>query len=134
MHCFRYDHRESRTAILALDMRIVFVIAADWALRTALRAQLRELGIEALGMDSADDIARLIPSGRPPDAVVLEAAAELLGDSRIQKLIHRAPTILIASRTVAVPLPPGHVVLYRPIRIADIVDRVSRLLARNHAA
>lgn len=115
-------------------MRIVFVLAKDWALRTAVRAQLRETGIEALGMDSVDDIARLLPSGRPPDAVVLEASAELLGDTRIQKLIHRVPAILIASRTVAVPLPAGPAVLYRPVRIGDIVDRVSKLLARDHAA
>lgn len=115
-------------------MRIVFVIAVDWALRTAVRAQLREMGIEALGMDSADDIARLIPSGRPPDAVVLEASSEILSDPQIQKLIHGVPTILIASRTVETSLPQGPTVLYRPVRIADIVDRVSRLLARDHAA
>lgn len=115
-------------------MRVVFVIAADWALRVAVRAQLREMGVEALGMDSADDIARLVPSGRAPEAIVLEATAKFLSDSRIQELIHRAPTILIASRTMTVPLPPGPMVLYRPIRIAEIVDRVSRLLARDHAA
>lgn len=115
-------------------MRVVFVIAADWTLRAAVRAQLREMGVEALGMDSADDIARLLPSGRPPDAIVLQAVPELLGDSRIQNLIHRAPTILVASRALQVPLPMGPAVLYRPVRIAEIVDRVSKLLARHHAA
>jgi len=85
-------------------------------------------------MDSADDIARLLPSGRPPDAVVLEANAEFLNDSRIQKLIPRVPTIVIASRTLDVSVPEGTTVLYRPVRIADIVDRVSEALARDHAA
>lgn len=115
-------------------MRMVFVIAVDWALRTAVRAQLREMGVEALGMDSADEMARFMPSGRPPDAIVLEATAELLGDSRIRELIPRVPTLLIASRTIAAPLPQGPVILYRPVRIADVVDRVSTLLARDNAA
>lgn len=115
-------------------MRVVFVIAVDWALRTAVRAELREKGIQALGMDSADDIGRFLPSGRPPDAVVLEASAVLLGDTKIQDLIRRVPAVLIASRTVAVPLPKGPLVLYRPERIANIVDLVSKLLARDHAA
>lgn len=33
-------------------MIVVFVIASDWTMRTAVRAELRELGIDALGMDS----------------------------------------------------------------------------------
>ena len=115
-------------------MRVVFVIAVDWALRTAVRAELREKGIEALGMDSADDIARFLPSGRPADALVLEASTALLGDSKIQDLVRHVPSVVIASRTVAVTLPKGPVVLYRPVRIADIADLVSKLLARDHAA
>jgi hypothetical protein len=103
-------------------------------MRTAVRAELRELGIDALGMDSADDTGRAIASGSLPNVVVLEATAELLGDPRIRNLVQRVPAVLIASRTVRVSLPDTPAVLYRPVRIAEIVARVSELLARNHAA
>ena len=115
-------------------MPVVFIIAPDWTLRTALRAELRESGIDALGMDSPNDVAYARASAQIPNVVVVEATPELLDDLRIQSLLRRVPAILIASRTLNVPLPPTAAVLYRPVRIADIVARVSDLLARNPAA
>jgi len=115
-------------------MPVVYVIAADWTLRTAVRAELREMGIEALGMDSADDAGRANSSGELPNAIVLEAIAELLRDQRIQNLLRRVPAVLIASRTEEVSLPDAAAVFYRPVRVAEIVARVSELLARGHAA
>ena len=114
-------------------MPIVFIIAPDWTLRTALRAELRESGIDALGMDSPNDVAYARASAQIPNVIVVEATPELLDDLRIQSLLRRVPTILIASRTLTVPLPPTAAVLYRPVRIADIVARVNDLLARNPA-
>lgn len=101
-------------------------------MRTAVRAELRERGIEALGMDSADDVDRTAISGQPPDFIVLEATSELLDDARIQNLIQRVPTLLIASRTLKVALPKDTSVLYRPVRIAEIISRVTDLLAQEH--
>jgi DNA-binding response OmpR family regulator len=115
-------------------MPVVFVIAADWTMRTAVRAELRELGIDALGMDSADDAGLAIASGGLPIVVVLEATADLLGNLRIQILVKHVPTVLIASRTERVSLPDTAAVLYRPVLIAEIVAHVRELLARNHAA
>ena len=115
-------------------MPVVYVIAQDWTMRTAVRAELREIGIEALGMDSADDADRAIASGGLPNVVVLEANAELLGDPRIQNLVEHVPAVLIASRTVKVSLPDTAVILYRPVLIAEIVASVNELLARDHAA
>ena len=103
-------------------------------MRTAVRAELREKGVEALGMDSADDVGRAIASGGLPNVVVLEATSDLLGDPRIRNLVQRVPTVLIASRTVKVSLPEAPAVLYRPVRVAEIVTRVSELLARDDAA
>jgi hypothetical protein len=103
-------------------------------MRTAVRAELREMSVDALGMDSADDVDRDIASGMLLNAVVLEAAADLLGDPRIQNLVQHAPAILIASRTLKVSLPDALVVLYRPVRVIEIVARVSELLARDHPA
>ena len=113
---------------------MVFVIATDWKLRTAVRAELRELGIEALGMDSVDDAGRALARNQMPAAMVLEATEELVGNPAIRSLIKRVPTILIASRTEIVPLPAGAAVFCRPVRIGDIVAKVRELLARAHAA
>jgi DNA-binding response OmpR family regulator len=112
---------------------VVYVIAPDWTMRTAVRAELREMGIEALGMDSAEDAGRAMASGTLPNVVVLEATEEFLGDIRIQNLVRRFPAVMIASRTVKVSLPDTADVLYRPVRIAEIVARVTELLARDAA-
>ena len=47
-------------------MHTVFVIATDWTLRAGVRAELRELGIDALGMDSADDAGRALAENQTP--------------------------------------------------------------------
>jgi hypothetical protein len=115
-------------------MPVVFVIATDWTLRAAVRAQLRELGIDALGMDSLDDAGRALANNQMPSAIVLEATAELAGNPAIDNLVKRVATVLIASRTETVPLPPVVAVLYRPVSIGDIVAKVRELLAHGHAA
>lgn len=115
-------------------MSIVFVVATDWNLRTAVRAELREMGIEAIGMDSANDVDRMIASDGFPNVAVVEATSELLGDIRIYNLVQRVPSVLIASRTVAVSLPDNAAILHRPVRIADIVSMVNELLARSGTA
>jgi hypothetical protein len=102
----------------------VFVIAADWTLRAGVRAELRELGIDALGMDSADDVGRALADNQVPVAIVLEATADLAGNPAIQTLVKRVPTVLIASRTETLPHPPAAVVVYRPVTIREIVDQV----------
>jgi hypothetical protein len=103
-------------------------------MRTAVRSELREIDIDALGMDSAGDTARALASGSLPDVIVLEATAELLNDIRIHNLVQRVPTVLIASRTLKVSLPDTPAILYRPVRIAEIVARVRELVAPDHSA
>jgi DNA-binding response OmpR family regulator len=115
-------------------MPIVFVIARDWTLRTGVRAELRERGIEALGMDAPADAGRAIASGQLPAVVVLEAIPELAADIAIRKLVENVPTILIGSRTETVPLPPVDTVFYRPVTVGEIVARVHELIVRGHAA
>lgn len=114
-------------------MPVCFVIAPDWKLRASLRAELRERGIDALGIETADDAGHLIAQGQVPFAAVIEARSELVGDPAIQKLIERVPAILIASRTESVPLPAVDTVLYRPVRIQEIVVRVDQLRRQGHA-
>jgi DNA-binding response OmpR family regulator len=116
------------------EMPVVFVIARDWNLRAGVRAELRERGIEALGMDAPADAGRAVASGQLPAVVVLEAVPALAGDPGVQKLVENVPTILIASRTQTVPLPPVDTVIYRPVRVGEIVARVHELITRGHAA
>jgi DNA-binding response OmpR family regulator len=115
-------------------MPVVFIIARDWTLRAGLRAELRELGIDALGLESADDAGRAVAAGQIPSVVVLEAAALVAEGRTAEELVRRIPTILIASRTETVLLPPARAILYRPVRIGEIVARVRELLGQGHAA
>jgi len=115
-------------------MPTVFVIARDWTLRAGVRAELRELGIDALGIESADEAGRAIAAGQVPAVVVLEAIPELADNTAVRNLVERVPTILIASRTETVSLPPVDTVFYRPVRIGEIVARVKELVHRGHPA
>lgn len=115
-------------------MPTVFVIARDWTLRTSVRAELRERGIDALGMESADEAGRAIAEGQMPAVVVIEAVAEVADEPAIRQLVEHVPAIIIASRTETLPLPPVDTVFYRPVRIGEIVARVEELLRRGHPA
>jgi hypothetical protein len=109
-------------------MPVIFVIAFDWKLRTAVRAELLEAGIKAMGMDSADQVGLAIAAGEFPSAIMLEATPQLAGDPAVKQLVERVPTVLVASRTETVDLPPVAVVLYRPVRIGEIVQELQKLL------
>jgi hypothetical protein len=122
-------------------MPLVFIIAQDWKLRTSVRAELRERGIDALGMDSPDDVGRAIASRQTPALVVLEGTAEFVCHPGIQSLITRLPALLIASRTERIPLRTHEqgskaqlTVLYRPVRVGDVVSQVMSLLEKGQAA
>jgi hypothetical protein len=110
------------------------VIARDWKLRASVRAELRELGVEALGMGQPDDAGRALAAGHMPSLVVLEATAGLADAPSIPQLVQRTPTILIASRTETIPLPPVAAVLYRPVGVGEIVRLVRELLGRPQVA
>ena len=112
----------------------MFVIARDWALRVSVRAQLRELGIEALGMESAEDAGRSLAEGQMPSAVVFGATAGIADQDSIRDLIRRVPAVLVASRTETVDLPPVAEVFYRPVRVGEIVDKVRKILGAGPTA
>jgi len=115
-------------------MPVVFIIAPDWTLRTAVRAELREIGVKALGMESADEVGRALADGEMPSVIVLEAVSPIASSPAVQKLIERVPTILIASRTETLAMPPVTTVFYRPVRIGEIVARVRELLQQSRPA
>ena len=109
-------------------MPVVYVVASDWTLRSAIRAELRELGTEALGMETADDVGRAIAAGGMPAVIVVEGTALLASHPAIQNLVRTVRTVLIASRTETIPLPPVTRVFYRPVRVGEIVAAVQELL------
>ena len=115
-------------------MPVVIILARDWTLRAALRAELRERGIDALGIDTAEDVGRILAEGVVPAAAVVEVTSEFADSPAIQSLLKRVPAILIASRTETVALPPAAAVFYRPVSIGEIVTRVLELLKAGHVA
>jgi DNA-binding response OmpR family regulator len=113
-------------------MPTVFVISKDWTLRVTVRAELLHAGVEALGMESVDDAARVLAQGKTPSAVVLDAVREDAAPSTraaLANLAKRVPVVVVASRTESVPPLEGAVaLLYRPVRVDEIVARVKQLL------
>jgi hypothetical protein len=112
-------------------MPIVFVVSPDWALRAPLRAELREAGIDALGLETADDIGKTLARGILPSAVVIDGA-ELDQDSAreaVANLAREVPVLVVDSRIAPAPDVPGAERLARPVRIGDIVAGVRTLLA-----
>ena len=112
-------------------MPAVFVIAEDWTLRAGVRAELRERGIAALGMETADDAGAALASNEMPVVIVLDASAKAATEPAIDRLAERVPTILIASRSEATPRLKAAKILYRPVRIAEIVEAVVQILEQH---
>lgn len=118
-------------------MPIVCVVSEDWSLRATVRAELRHAGIEALGLESADDLGAVLAQDQAPSAIVLDAALipeAAAARAALQDLARRVPLVVVASRTEssgeAVRALQGvAAVLYRPVRVGEIVARVQQLLA-----
>ena len=127
-------------------MPVVFVIAEEWKLRAGVRAELRERGIKALGMETTDDAGRAIAAGEVPSVVVLDADvldanvldtnvldanAAATSAAPLRTLLRRVPTVLIASRTTSNAPARDELlgkVLFRPVQVGEIVAAVLELL------
>ena len=110
-------------------MPTVFVIGEDWQLRASVRAELRERGVEALGMESLDDAARALAEGTVPAAVVFDATTDNPSRLILENLAQRVPVIVVASRTRATAVTDSAaVVLWRPVRVEEIVAKVEEAL------
>jgi hypothetical protein len=107
-------------------MPVVFVVSRDWTLRAPVRAELREAGVDALGLETADDVGEALARGVLPAVVVVDAA-ELetpLARESLGNLAQRAAVLVVESRTAPAPDLPGAERLQRPLRVGDIVARV----------
>jgi DNA-binding response OmpR family regulator len=113
-------------------MQIVFVVSPYWTLRTAVRAELREADVEALGMETADDVGIALGRGTLPSVVVIDAAQLETQSAReaIANLARHLPVLVVDSRVTPGPEIPGAERLARPISVGDIVARVRTLLQK----
>jgi DNA-binding response OmpR family regulator len=114
-------------------MPVVFIVSREWDLRGAVRAELREAGIAAMGMETVDDMAGTIAGGIAPDLVVLDGQYLHRPPTRqaVQNLASHVPVLVIDSRLDPAPPLPGARFLSRPVQVKEIVAQV---LARLGAA
>jgi len=115
----------------ASKMPVVFIVSGEWDLRGAVRAQLREAGIEALGMESVEDMARMIAGGIAPALVVLDGAQLRGPETReaLQNLSSRLPLLVIDSRLNPAPPLPNASTILRPVQVKEIVNCVLEMLS-----
>lgn len=108
-------------------MPTVFVIGEDWTLRSLVRAELLEHGIEALGMESPDDAALVAGAGTVPSAVVLDATSPGWNAAALEFLPRSVPVLVITSAGVPAPAWAA-AVLTKPVQVREIVVGVENLL------
>jgi len=115
----------------ASKMPVVFIVSGEWDLRGAVRAELREVGIEALGMETVEDMARTIAGGIAPSLVVVDGAQLHQPKARqaLQNLTSRLPLLVIDSRVSPSPPLPGAKTILRPVQVKEIVARVLAMLS-----
>ena len=108
-------------------MPTVFVIGEDWTLRSLVRAELRERGIEALGMETPEQAAQAAAAGALPSAVVLDATT-LGGELVALPWLARSVPVLVVTSLGALAPAWAAAVLCKPVRVGEIVAGVENLL------
>ena len=108
-------------------MPLVWVISEEWMLRAGIRAELREKGVTALGMESAENVGRALASGEMPTVIVIDGNAKAASNPAIQQLAGRVPAVVIAPRTTSIALGAAAKVFFRPVQISEIVTAVLEL-------
>jgi len=114
---------------------IVFVVSPEWTLRTMVRAELREAGVEALGMQAASDLVDALGRGVAPSMVVIDGIELEKPATReaLENMPRNIPILIVDSRIMTAPVLSSAEVLRRPIRVQDIVSRVLMRLGRKMA-
>jgi DNA-binding response OmpR family regulator len=109
---------------------VVFIVSDEWDLRGAVRAELRESGVEALGFETVDDMAKTIARGIAPQLVLLDGALlhQELARRELANLASHLPVLIVDSRLNPAPPLANAEVIFRPVQIVEIVARVKRNL------
>lgn len=113
-------------------MPVVFIVSGDWNLRGAVRAELHEAGIEALGLETVEDMARVIAGGIAPSLIVLDGAQLHNPEIRqaLENLSIRVPLLVIDSRFDPAASLPRATTMLRPVLIREIVARILAMLSK----
>lgn len=98
----------------------IFVIGQDWTFRTAVRAELLELGLEVLGFSSWRE-AQSSALSAPPDLVVLDATS---ADLPAEGLPASTDLIVVSSAVAPASAPTSATVLRKPLRVEDVIAAV----------
>jgi hypothetical protein len=109
-------------------MPVAFIISEEWMLRAGVRAELRERGIKALGMESAIEVGQALVEGETPMVVVIDGNAKAASDPVVQQLAGRVPAVVIAPRTTTITLGSAAKVLFRPVQVGEIVAAMVELI------
>jgi len=120
----------------AFKMPVVFIVSREWDLRGAVRAELRQMGVEALGMETVGDMAEIIARGIAPSVVVLDGA-ELQNTETYRALEHltsRMPFLVVDSRLDPAPPLPGAKTVLKPVQIKEIVSLVLAMFSQQSAS
>lgn len=114
---------------------VVFVISPDWTLRTMVRAELREAGVEALGMEGIRDMVEALHRGITPAMIVIDGVEleKPVTRETLEEMSRNIPVLVVDSRITPAPVLSSAEVLRRPVRVHDIVSRVLMKLGRKIA-
>jgi hypothetical protein len=99
------------------------------------RAELREANIEALGMQGMRDMADALTQGVEPSSILVDGMELKDATARrvLKDLARTVPILIVDSRTEPAPDLPGAEILWRPLRVQDVVSRVLEKLGREGA-
>jgi DNA-binding NtrC family response regulator len=106
-------------------MKTVLVVGREWKFRALLRAELRERGFEAVGVETLTE-AQLVATA---PAVLVYDNADAGADeiAALAEMVARVPTIVVAGAQ-APSAPSGVVVMRRPVQMSEIMKAVERLV------
>jgi CheY-like chemotaxis protein len=121
-------------------LRVLIVMAAHWP-RALIRATLREVGYDALGAHDLDE-ALTYPAeeeGRGPVRLIVldQQAVPGMDDQRLRQLLEKHPEAdAMLLRGAFQPSMPGpwRDVVQHPISIAELIERIRRLLPLSSGA
>lgn len=112
-------------------MTQICIVGRDWKFRALVRAELREQGYEALGLETLDEVGKAVAAGElSPAAIVFDLSETDDRDrdlSTLRSLALSLPVILIASHSNlpdSSTVPASVTTLFRPLTVADIVSHV----------
>jgi hypothetical protein len=116
----------------APKMPVVFILSHEWDLRGAVRAELREAGIDALGLESVANMAAMIAGGVALSLVVLDGSELHHPEAlrALELLAARIPLLVVDSRLNPAPPLPGAKTVFRPLQVKEIVSLVLAMLSR----